>query len=66
MTPPEIAANVLLGLTTAGYYLRQKRLEALEQAFLKEGGLWERMTMARLETRKQNERDKKDGKDPIN
>jgi four helix bundle suffix protein len=48
---PEIAANVLLGLTTVACYLLQKQLECLEQAFLKEGGLRERMTRARLEAR---------------
>ncbi len=59
----EIAANVLLGLTTVACYLLQKQLEALEQAFLKEGGLRERMTRARLETRKRDQRDKKDTRD---
>ena len=56
----EVAANVLLGLTTVACYLLQKQLESLEQAFLKEGGLRERMTRARLEVRKRDGRDKKD------
>ena len=57
---PEIAANVLLGLTTVACYLLQKQLESLEEAFLKEGGLRERMTKARLEARKKDGRNKKD------
>jgi len=60
---PEIAANVLLGLTSVACYLLQKQLEALEQAFLKEGGLRERMTRARLEARKMDSKDQKDQKD---
>ena len=54
---PEIAANVLLGLTTVTCYLLQKQLAALEQAFLREGGLRERMTRARLGVRKRDGRD---------
>jgi four helix bundle suffix protein len=57
---PEIAANVLLGLTTVACYLLQKQLGSLEQAFLKEGGLRERMTRARLEARKREASYKKD------
>ena len=57
---PEIAANVLLGLTTVACYLLQKQIESLEQAFLKEGGLRERMTRTRLAARKRDERDSRD------
>ena len=53
----EIAANVLLGLTTVTCYLLQKQIEALEKAFLKEGGLRERMTRARLAVRDRDKRD---------
>ncbi len=49
---PEIAANVLHGLTTVTGYLLQKQLESLEAAFVKEGGLRERMLRARLEERR--------------
>lgn len=49
---PAIAANVLIGLTRATTYLLDQQLRALEQAFLKEGGLRERMTHARLTERK--------------
>ncbi len=54
---------MLLGLTTVACYLLQKQLESLEQAFLKEGGLRERMTRARLEVRKKDGRDQRDKKD---
>lgn len=55
---PEIAGNVLLGLTTVTCYLLQRQIGALEKAFLKEGGLRERMTRARLEVRKRDSKDK--------
>jgi len=48
---PEIAANVILGLVRATCYLLDRQLATLEQAFLKEGGLRERMTRARLKRR---------------
>ena len=48
---PEIAANVILGLIRATNYLLDRQLATLEQAFLKEGGLRERMTRARLRIR---------------
>lgn len=49
----EIAANVLLGLTKVAGYLVKRQIEALEQAFLKEGGLRERMAAARRKVRNQ-------------
>ena len=48
---PEIAANVLLGLVKVTHYLLGRQIKALEQVFLKEGGLSERMTKARLAAR---------------
>jgi four helix bundle suffix protein len=48
---PEIAANVILGLLRVTNYLLDRQLGTLEQAFLAEGGLRERMTRARLQTR---------------
>ena len=48
---PEIAANVILGLVRVTRYLLHRQLTALERAFLKEGGLRERMTRARLQRR---------------
>ena len=60
---PAIAANVLLGLTTVSCYLLQKQIQSLEKAFLREGGLRERMTRTRLAARKRDGRDGKDGRD---
>ena len=49
---PEICANVIIGLIKVTNYLLDRQLQSLEQAFLKEGGLRERMTRARLNERK--------------
>ena len=49
---PAIAANVLIGLIKYTSYLLDRQLRSLERAFLKEGGLRERMTAARLQERK--------------
>jgi four helix bundle suffix protein len=49
--PPEIVANILLCLIHQANYLLDKQLRHLEQAFLAEGGLRERMTRARLDER---------------
>ena len=48
---PVIAANVMIGLIKLTCYLLDRQLRQLEQAFLKEGGLRERMTRARLAAR---------------
>lgn len=53
---PEIAANVLLGLAGVTCYLLDRQIKSLEQAFLNEGGLRERMTRARLQRRAANAR----------
>jgi four helix bundle suffix protein len=49
---PAICANVILGLIKVTCYLLDHQLKRLEQDFLKEGGLRERMTRARLEVRR--------------
>ena len=49
--PPEIAANILICLIHQTNYLLDQLLRQLETAFIKEGGLRERMTRARLEER---------------
>lgn len=54
--PPEVVANIIVCLIHQANYLLDKQLKALEQAFLKEGGLRERMTKARIEVRKKDER----------
>lgn len=48
---PAIAANVMIGLIKVTNYLLDRQLRQLEQTFLKEGGLRERMTRARLQSR---------------
>jgi four helix bundle suffix protein len=52
---PAICANVIVGLIKVTCYLLDQQLRRLEQDFLREGGLRERMTRARLAARaKQN------------
>jgi four helix bundle suffix protein len=48
---PEIVANILICLIHQANYLLDHQLHRLEQDFLKEGGLRERMTRARLAAR---------------
>lgn len=48
---PEICANVMIGLIKVASYLLNNQIKSLETAFLKEGGLRERMTKARLNSR---------------
>jgi four helix bundle suffix protein len=49
--PPEVVANILICLIHQANYLLDQQLRQLEEAFLKEGGLRERMTRARLSAR---------------
>ena len=51
-----IAANVMIGLIKLTTFLLDRQLLQLEQAFLKEGGLRERMTRARLAERSRQNR----------
>jgi four helix bundle suffix protein len=53
---PAIAANVMIGLIKVTNYLLDQQIRRLEQDFLKEGGLRERMTRARLAARIQQQR----------
>jgi four helix bundle suffix protein len=48
---PAIAANVMIGLIKLTNYLLDQQIRRLEQDFLKQGGLRERMTQARLAQR---------------
>lgn len=50
---PAIAANVMIGLIKLTNYLLDQQLKRLERDFLREGGLRERMTRARLEARRE-------------
>lgn len=49
---PEICANAMITLITITTYLLKQQIKQLEVAFIKEGGLRERMTKARIEERK--------------
>lgn len=51
-TNPETASNTIICLLHQANYLLDQQIRSLEKAFLKEGGLRERMTRARLESRK--------------
>ena len=53
---PAIAANVMIGLIRLTNYLLDQQLRHLEEAFVKEGGLRERMTRARLAERAKGRR----------
>lgn len=48
---PEICANALICLIKIVTYLLAQQIKTLETAFVKEGGLRERMTKARIEKR---------------
>jgi four helix bundle suffix protein len=50
--PAEVVANVAVCLVHQANYLIDRQLERLEREFLDQGGLRERMTSARLESRK--------------
>jgi four helix bundle suffix protein len=54
--PGPVVANIALCLVHQANYLLDQQLRRLEQDFLKEGGLRERMTKARLESRARRER----------
>jgi four helix bundle suffix protein len=55
--PPEVVANIAICLINQANYLLDHQIRRLEQDFIKEGGLRERMTRARLDYRT-NERNK--------
>lgn len=48
---PEICANVMIGLIKVVSYLLNKQIKSLEASFVREGGLKERMTKARINYR---------------
>ena len=49
--PPEVVANILISLIHQANYLLDQQLRQLERDFLREGGLRDRMTRARLAAR---------------
>ncbi len=50
--PGDVVANIALCLIHQANYLLDQQIRRLEQDFLKEGGIRERMTRARLESRR--------------
>nr|QEO74135.1 hypothetical protein [uncultured bacterium] len=55
---PAISANVIVGLIRVASYLLTRQLRHLENAFVEEGGLRERMTRARLRERQKGDWEK--------
>ena len=55
---PAICANVIIGLIRVASVLLSRQIQSLEKAFVKEGGLRERMTRARLDERDKQRRNK--------
>ncbi len=53
--PAPVVANILICLIHQANYLLDQQLRRLEQDFLEEGGLRERMTRARLEARRRQQ-----------
>ena len=51
-TDAAISANVIIGLIRVTSYLLDRQIRYLEQAFVKDGGLRERMTRVRLRQRR--------------
>jgi len=56
--PAEVVANIAICLIHQANYLLDQQIRRLEKDFLKEGGLRERMTKARLQARDQQRRDR--------
>lgn len=48
---PEICANVIISIIKTNSYLLSQQMKSIEQEFLKEGGIRERMTRARINFR---------------
>lgn len=58
--PPEVLANIAICLIHQTNYLLDRQIRQLEQAFIKEGGLRERMTRARLQQREKDRGGRRD------
>lgn len=57
--PAEVVANIAICLIHQANFLIDQQLKGLERAFLKEGGLRERMTQARIMAREQQRKNHK-------
>lgn len=53
---PEISANVLISLIKINSYLLSRQIKKLEEDFIKQGGLRERMTQARINYRNKGQK----------
>ncbi|MCL6494996.1 MAG: four helix bundle suffix domain-containing protein [Ignavibacterium sp.] len=53
---PEISANVLIGLIKITSYLLSRQIKRLEEDFIKDGGLREKMTKARINYRNKGQK----------
>ena len=62
--PAEVVANILICLIHQANYLLNQQLRRLEKDFLRQGGLRERMTRARLAERDRQERQRRRGDSP--
>ncbi|MCC6549361.1 MAG: four helix bundle protein, partial [Ignavibacteriaceae bacterium] len=51
---PEICANTMIGLIRVASFLLNNQIKSLEEAFVKDGGLREKMTKVRIEHRNNN------------
>ncbi|MBV8485868.1 MAG: four helix bundle protein [Verrucomicrobia bacterium] len=56
--PPEVVANIAICLIHQTNYLLDQQIRRLERDFLIDGGFRERMTRARLQQRRQTEKEK--------
>jgi len=56
--PPEVVANIAICLIHQANYLLDQQIRRLEQDFLMEGGLRERMSKARIQVRDQQRRNR--------
>src|SRR5438874_676867 len=54
--PPEVGANIAVCLIHQTNYLLDRQIRRLEQDFIKEGGIRERMTRARVQYRNRTDR----------
>lgn len=59
--PDHVVANIAICLIHQANFLLDRQLKSLEKAFLKDGGLRERMTRARIQARDEQNRTKGKG-----
>ena len=62
--PAEVVANIAICLIHQTNYLLDQQIRKMEQAFVKDGGMRERMTQARLRERSRQNRSRRSGNQP--